>query len=607
MADGGNDGAIARVMADAAVSPDEARFYLEAAGGDVDAAIALVRENRPPPPPPPARPAAPATGPGAGAGDPSGYDEPRTRHDAFAAVRAAEEELVRRTHRQRQQQQQQAGGGGGPHQAPQPPRGGLLGFAMRLPFAVLRTGVGVVASAVGVGLAVAAFFGDRVLPRALMLAARRLAEHARLAADDSDPAAQAAEFAAAFAERHLSEDRSGGAAGGAAAAGAGTVAAAAGQEAGARTTPATAAAAAATAAAAPAAPPAARRSPAWVAAGWRPAAAAAHRDFRLLFAYLHAPRHQDADAFCRGVLCAPDFADFANNEFVCWGGDVTRSDAFSLSLRLGVTRYPAVALLSRSGAGVKLAALVQGAPAGDPGALAAALRSAAEPHAALLAAERADAEGRAAERALVREQDDEYERSLAADRAREQQRREQCAREQAAKAAAEQAERAELEQREAREARRLAEASAAAAAREAKRAALPQEPAPGAPDAAAVRVRLPTGANHQRRFDARRDTIASLYAWVDALEHAAADAAVEQGAAGAAAAGEQEDEAALTARLLALERYVLVQAFPPRRELARAAGAGGGQTLEEAGLAPQAALFVRLVDEEEEGGEGGAA
>jgi FAS-associated factor 2 len=547
-----DDAAIAAFMADcASASPDEARFYLEAARGDADAAAALFRENHP-------APAAGGAGPGPAGPAPA---PPPPGRDAFTAVRAAEEDLVRRVYRQ--------GRGGG--NAPPPPqeRGGLLGLALRLPFAALRAGVGVVASAVGVGLAVAAFFGDRFLPRAAMLAFRQLAAAARLTADDADPSAQATQFAAAFAERYLS-DADEGAAGPAAQAAA----------AGATTTTTTTQ----------------RSCPAWVASGWRPAATAAHRDFRLLLAYLHAPRHQDTDAFCRDVLCSQEFAEFANGEFLCWGGDVSRSDAFSLALRLGVTRYPSLALLARSGSNVKLAALVQGTTP-DPSALIAALRSAAEPHQALLAAERADAEGRAAERALLREQDDEYERSLAADRARERERRERQAQEERERLEREEREKKAQEEAEKQERKRAAEAAAAAAAREAKRAALPEEPVPGSPNTAAVRVRLPTGANHQRRFDARRDTVATVYAWVDALEHAAAEhekeVAAERGAA------DDEEHRQLTARL-ALERYVLVQAFPPRREFSRVVGQGGEQTLEEAGLAPQAALFVRLVDDDEE-------
>ena len=55
-------------------------------------------------------------------------------------------------------------------------------------------------------------------------------------------------------------------------------------------------------------------------------------------------------------------------------------------------------------------------------------------------------------------------------------------------------------EREAEE-RRKAEAEAALAARKAaKAAALPPEPPAGTPGTTLIRVRLPTGANHQRRF-----------------------------------------------------------------------------------------------------------
>jgi FAS-associated factor 2 len=579
---GGDDGAIARfIEACPGAGADEARFFLEAAGNDADAAVALYRENHHPLAPAPAAQPPPmpmddddddARRPGGGG---SGG------RDAFAAVRAAEEELVRRTYRQQQQQQRQqdaASGGGGGNAG----GNGFLGLALRLPFAVLRTGVTIVASAVGVGLAVAAFLGDRVLPRSVMQACRQLARAARLTADDADPSGQAAEFAAGFAERYLSS--SGGSA---------EAAAAATGEGGQATAASTA----------PLAATGGSSCPAWVASGWRSSATAAHRDFRLLLAYLHSPRHEDTDAFCRTVLCSQAFADYANAEFLCWGGDVSRSDAFGLALRLGVTRYPAVALLARSGSNVKLAALVQGAGSGDPLALIDSLRTAAEPHAALLAAERADAEGRAAERALVREQDDEYERSLAADRARARERREREEREKREEEERQKREQEEQEERGRREAKRAAEAAAAAAARQAKRASLPEEPAQGSPGSAAVRVRLPTGANHQRRFDAKMATVADVYAWVDALEHAVAEEEAAAATRGGGAAGRDaaaDDEAALTARLLALERYVLVQAFPPRREFGRAPGKGGEQTLEEAGLAPQAALFVRLVEEDED-------
>lgn len=43
------------------------------------------------------------------------------------------------------------------------------------------------------------------------------------------------------------------------------------------------------------------------------------------------PRHvQDTDAFCRGVLCSPELVELASQQFVCWGGDMCRSDAHTV-------------------------------------------------------------------------------------------------------------------------------------------------------------------------------------------------------------------------------------------------------------------------------------
>lgn len=51
-------------------------------------------------------------------------------------------------------------------------------------------------------------------------------------------------------------------------------------------------------------------------------------------------------------------AEYINANFVAWGGDVTRSDAFNLAIRrmdvVSVLAYPYVALLMGSGSSVKV-------------------------------------------------------------------------------------------------------------------------------------------------------------------------------------------------------------------------------------------------------------
>ena len=67
----------------------------------------------------------------------------------------------------------------------------------------------------------------------------------------------------------------------------------------------------------------------------------------------HPPFHthpkQDVDKYCEDVLCAPDTVALLNERFVCWGGDISSSDAFRLACSLRVAAYPYAALLAFSG------------------------------------------------------------------------------------------------------------------------------------------------------------------------------------------------------------------------------------------------------------------
>lgn len=143
---------------------------------------------------------------------------------------------------------------------------------------------------------------------------------------------------------------------------------------------------------------------------------------------------------------------------------------------------------------------------------------------------------------------------------------------------AEAAQAAEAERQRREEAARLvAEAQAAARReaekvasverrREAKRAALPAEPAPG-PGTAQIRIRLPDGTNCQRRFLSDQHTVQTLFDFVDSLEAAS------------------------------FAKYALASSFPKRLF---DAASDGALTLVQAGLAPQAALFVQPAADDEE-------
>jgi len=346
--------------------------------------------------------------------------------------------------------------------------------------------------------------------------------------------------------------------------------------------------------------------PAWAVAPWASAADAASRAHRLCFVYLHAPRHDATEGFCRSTLCDPEVSRRLSRECVCWGGDVSRSaEAAALAGALGARAFPFAALLVRcspadasSGASpssrtATLAARAEGpVSAAELGRL---LDAAAAEHGPALETARAAAAGRERDRALRAEQDAEFEAALLADqlKARERERAREAAR-------AREEERAAREREvEAGEAAAAGRAAAAAAAlgtrRAAARAALPAEPAPSpaspggagpAADAAAIRVRLRDGSSHTRRF-AASDSLSLVYTWVDSLEaHASL-------------------------------RYSLVQSYP-RVVLGRRRAGGEGQgrggaakgdgedeatmsrSLEELELTPQAALFVQCGDDDEE-------
>ena len=54
----------------------------------------------------------------------------------------------------------------------------------------------------------------------------------------------------------------------------------------------------------------------------------AHREYKFLLVYLHSGEHEDTARFCRETLCASEVVDHIGHNFVAWGGDVRRSDAF---------------------------------------------------------------------------------------------------------------------------------------------------------------------------------------------------------------------------------------------------------------------------------------
>jgi FAS-associated factor 2 len=383
------------------------------------------------------------------------------------------------------------------------------GFSiLSLPLRLLATGIGVVTSVMQMTFTIASFVGDRVLPATVMQAARGMVRAALAAtADHPEPRDQARQFTQQFAAKY-GDSR-----------------------------------------------------PQWVEESWRQAATLAHQQFKFLLVYLHSPEHEDTDNYVRNVLCSPEVVEYVNQQFVCWGGDVRKPDAFNLSGRLNISTYPCVALLAFSGSRTKLVTAAQGRVQKQQ--LMSALQRAVDDQGMLLMAERLEQEEREMSRRLLAEQNAEYEASLAADREREARRQEEQRKvEEATRHTAMEEARARAEA-EAVEQRRLQAIASITARRQEKAASLPAEPAAGTPGIATIRVRLPDGKNQQRRFEPGT-TAQVLYDWVDSLEG------------------------------FDSLKYSLVSAFP-KKVFQRSEAA---ETLESAGLVPQGALFVQVHDDE---------
>ena len=66
----------------------------------------------------------------------------------------------------------------------------------------------------------------------------------------------------------------------------------------------------------------------------------AQNQLKFLFVYLHSPTHADAHTFCRDVLTDPGVLAALNQNFVCWGGDVRKTDAFQLAAGVAASTFP---------------------------------------------------------------------------------------------------------------------------------------------------------------------------------------------------------------------------------------------------------------------------
>ncbi|KAI3470760.1 hypothetical protein Pfo_027423 [Paulownia fortunei] len=300
-----------------------------------------------------------------------------------------------------------------------------------------------------------------------------------------------------------------------------------------------------------------RVRPNFVTEGFMDALQRSRHEYKLLFVYLHSPEHTDTPAFCEGTLCNEMLAAFLNENFVAWGGSVKASEGFKMSNSLKASRFPFCAVVMAA-TNQRIALLQQVEGPKSPEEIITVLQRVLEESAPVLVSARIEAEERRNNMRLREEQDAAFRAALEADQARERQRKEE--QERLEREAAE-AERKRKEEEEAREraAQEAAEREAALAKmREEKALSLGAEPEKG-PDVTQVLVRFPSGERKERRFQFTT-TIQSLYDYVDSLG------------------------------CLEVNGYSLVSNFPRtvygQEKLSL--------SLKEAGLHPQASLFVEL-------------
>lgn len=297
--------------------------------------------------------------------------------------------------------------------------------------------------------------------------------------------------------------------------------------------------------------------PNFVTVGFMDALQRSRHEFKLLFVYLHSPDHPDTPLFCEGTLCSEVLAAFINENFVAWGGSIRAPEGFKMSNSLKASGFPFCAVvMAATNQRIALLQQVEGPKSTEE--MLTILQRVLEESAQVLISARLDAEERRNNMRLREEQDAAYRAALEADQARERQRQEE---EERLEREAAEAERKRKEEEEAREraAREAAEREAALARmREEKARSLGAEPEKGT-DVTQLLVRFPNGDRKGRRFHCT-STIQSLYDYVDSLG------------------------------CLDVESYSLVSNFPRvvygEEKLP--------MSLKEAGLHPQASLFVEL-------------
>eukprot|EP00656_Telonema_subtile_P021521 TRINITY_DN22558_c0_g1_i1.p1 TRINITY_DN22558_c0_g1~~TRINITY_DN22558_c0_g1_i1.p1 ORF type:complete len:345 (-),score=118.45 TRINITY_DN22558_c0_g1_i1:125-1159(-) len=220
---------------------------------------------------------------------------------------------------------------------------------------------------------------------------------------------------------------------------------------------------------------------------WEEALTQSKQQMRPLFVYLHSPLHGDAAGFCSNVLGSTAVTEFVDANMLCWVGSLSSTDGLEAAVWCKASGFPTVGIITplryRGALQVVLVAMLQGKFTVDD--VMVTMVKITEAYEPVVAESIADNAYRADERELRRQQDEEFDRALAADQQRQQAN-------------------AELEQ-QAQEASSADAALAASREEEERRLAqlaqvvLPPEPAAGA-RVTKIQFGMPRGERLIRRF-----------------------------------------------------------------------------------------------------------
>lgn len=245
--------------------------------------------------------------------------------------------------------------------------------------------------------------------------------------------------------------------------------------------------------------------------GYNDALDTAKRDLKFLLVVLLSPEHDDTTSWVRDTLLSPQVNSFINdpqNNMILWAGNVQDSEAYQVANNLRCTKFPFAALVVHTPE-VRPSAMSAIARLTGPttaSAFVEKLRTAITQNEEALNRLRAVKAEQQASRNIREEQDSAYERSLAADRRRAQEKREAGA----AKARAEKEVREKIAAKEKR-------AKDVEKWKRWRAHSLPNEPGSGDKEAIRISIRMSSGERVIRKFGPEAD-IEELYAFVECYD-----------------------------------------------------------------------------------------